>query len=371
MSKILGFLIGCLALALAPTVTTAADDAEKKPTEIKVGPVRITLSAQSDGGPQKSVRVNVDSKLGPKVNVAAPGVAVNVGSSLRGVKLSDHWLGLVCRPADDTLRAQLGLPDGCGLVVDRVMPDTPAAKVGIERHDVLLNVGDKSMKTLAELMKTVDEAKDKELAITLIRGGKSQTVKATPAKRPEGMAGGQSAIFIEGPYEGVVEGPLNLLERLRKRSQLQGDLLRYQIVHPGVVLPPKVAIHPPLPGNVSVSINKSGDEPATIVVIKGDQKWEVTEDEIDELPADIRPSVEVMVGPRSLMLKQFKFDTQHELKSKYQTPTVEGNTRVIRRPKQLDKQIDEMNRRIEELRKSIDQLHKHVPSEEESPKEGS
>jgi hypothetical protein len=47
---------------------------------------------------------------------------------------------------------------------------------------------------------------------------------------------------------------------------------------------------------VSISISKAGDQPAKVVVQRGNDKWEVTEKELDKLPADIRPSVEQMLG---------------------------------------------------------------------------
>src|SRR5207237_244362 len=46
--------------------------------------------------------------------------------------------GASLAPADEPLRAQLGLPDGHGLVVVSVAPEGPAAKVGLKTSDILL-----------------------------------------------------------------------------------------------------------------------------------------------------------------------------------------------------------------------------------------
>ena len=47
---------------------------------------------------------------------------------------------------------------------------------------------------------------------------------------------------------------------------------------------------------MSVAISKEGDQPAKITVHRGNDKWEVTEKDLDKLPADVRPFVEQMLG---------------------------------------------------------------------------
>ena len=59
---------------------------------------------------------------------------------------------------------------------------------------------------------------------------------------------------------------------------------------------PRPAVEPQLPDNTSVVITREGDKPAKIVVKQGEQKWEITEDEINKLPESLRPAVEQMLG---------------------------------------------------------------------------
>ncbi len=47
---------------------------------------------------------------------------------------------------------------------------------------------------------------------------------------------------------------------------------------------------------MSVTINKEGNQPATITVQRGNDKWKVTEKDLDKLPADVRPFVDQMLG---------------------------------------------------------------------------
>jgi hypothetical protein len=50
------------------------------------------------------------------------------------------------------------------------------------------------------------------------------------------------------------------------------------------------------PKNLSVQINKEGDQPAKIHVKQGDKEWDVTEDKLNELPEDVRQHVQRLRG---------------------------------------------------------------------------
>lgn len=92
----------------------------------------------------------------------------------------------------EAISAQLKLPQGEGLLVEQIFPDSPAVKAGIERFDVLLRAGDKPLKTVADLVAAVDAGKGGKLALAIIRAGKSITVDATPIQRPADLRAGSS-----------------------------------------------------------------------------------------------------------------------------------------------------------------------------------
>ena len=58
-----------------------------------------------------------------------------------GEKENVTFLGVETSPVSGTLTSQLGLPEGSGLVVSRVMPDSPAAG-SLKEHDILLKLDD-------------------------------------------------------------------------------------------------------------------------------------------------------------------------------------------------------------------------------------
>jgi hypothetical protein len=128
------------------------------------------------------------------------GSSVGVGSSRSVIKIESiepdqdkeparevTWLGLSTEEMSDALASQLGLKSGQGLVVVFVAPDSPAAKAGIEKYDVIEELGDQMLVDPIQLRKLVQMQKEGDtLKLTLYRGGKKQTVSATLAKRTEG-----------------------------------------------------------------------------------------------------------------------------------------------------------------------------------------
>lgn len=275
------------------------------------------------------------------------------------IKLSDYWLGLECRPVPPVLRAQLKLPEDQGLVVEQVLPDGPAAAAGIEQYDVLVKADGKPLVKLQDLIDAVDAAKDKELALELLRGGKTTKVKAKPAKRPES----QFPMPVPGKVE---EFPSDWMQRYFHPfapGEEGKPPWRLRFWGPGTILPPDAKPEHPMPGNMQVTITRAGDEPAKIVVTRGDEKWEVTEEGLDKLPDDVRPHVERMLGrtppPGGPKSGPGDFDF---------IPEWPGPRWQFRPEGGLEQRMEEMSRRIDELRKSLDQMREGRPRLKDAPK---
>jgi len=71
-----------------------------------------------------------------------------------------------------------------------------------------------------------------------------------------------------------------------------GKPLRFRFLRPGVLLPPGAPLPERMPGDMTITITKQGNEPAKVVVTQGDKKWETTDDHLETLPAEVRPHVE-------------------------------------------------------------------------------
>ncbi|HEX8201687.1 MAG TPA: PDZ domain-containing protein [Isosphaeraceae bacterium] len=100
-----------------------------------------------------------------------------------------YFIGVSAAPLPDALRSQLGLPEDQGVVAGDVLPESPAAKAGIQPHDILLTVDEKPVRDVEGLVARIQEIEDKTVAVKLLRGGKPKTVEVTPEKRPDSLPG--------------------------------------------------------------------------------------------------------------------------------------------------------------------------------------
>jgi hypothetical protein len=90
------------------------------------------------------------------------------------------YLGVVAAPVPPVLTAQLGLPQGFGLVVEAVAPESPAAKAGVQKYDVLKLLNDQQIVDqgqLATLVKGMGNGK--EVTLTVLRKAQEQKIMAT------------------------------------------------------------------------------------------------------------------------------------------------------------------------------------------------
>ena len=205
--------------------------------------------------------------------------------------VGEYWLGIALATLPDVAKQQLGIENG--LAVADVTADSPATKAGVKKHDILIKAGDVSLKSPSDLVRAVNAAKDKELALTLLRGGKEMVVKATPVKRSEAVETGKR-YTLRVPQGEIREEIKRLEEALQSlKSKAGGDSLGLFFARPGVVAPP-IALPKPaeLPKGMAISISKEADKPAKIHVKKDDKEWDVTEDKLADLPEDVRAQVQ-------------------------------------------------------------------------------
>jgi hypothetical protein len=252
---------------------------------------------------------------------------------------AEYWIGVQCSPIDDpALRSQLGLERREGLLVEDVLSDSPAAKAGLQRYDVLLTAGGSRLRDMHMLQRSINSAAGGELKIELYRTGKRQTVTVKPAERGE-----QS-----GPASVLGRAPQDALQQwLERRSNLPPQSLYF--FGPGVVMQPAPR---GLPDDMSVTIVRKGKEPAQVIVKQGDQTWETTEDQLAKLPGPARHEVEKLL-PR-----------QMPPPARPEVPTFSGvDGREL--TETLDRQRRDLNSQLEQLRKRLEKLeHRQAPPDD-------
>jgi membrane-associated protease RseP (regulator of RpoE activity) len=259
----------------------------------------------------------------------------------------DHWVGIVLRDASAALLAQLGLEHG--LVAEDVMPDSPASKGGLQRHDVIVAVGDTQIRSGHDLMQAVAEGKDAELEFHVVRNGEKQSLKITPVKRPADQYGG-------GPP--VVRGlPGEAIKRLWRELPGEVGNVEVDVLGPGVLFRSRPIT---LPEGVRVTIEREGSQPAKVAVKRGEESWEITEKELEKLPNELREPVRAMLGHPPARAFAFGEGAKEEIERQRE--------KVEQERKRALEAFEEQKRKIRELDSDVersvqDALERHKPQD--------
>lgn len=285
--------------------------------------------------------------------------AIAEGQAAGSNPASEYWIGVATSDEliNDTVRAQLGLDKDQGIAVLSVRPDSPAAKAGLRENDVLVQAGDRPLQSVQDLIEAVDASNGNDVSIVLYREGQRQTLTVTPAKRPADMQRLPQETFRNWIRNRASGGPDDVIID-RWFSGKDGGPLGMWMVRPGMVLPPG-ARSQPLPENMTVTITKRGKEPAKISVRRDGESWDVTEETLSELPADVRVHVESMlahhvpafgvrVNPPTV--ERFPRPTPPPAE-----PTAENQNRDNRRGGDA-RQLDDVQKQVQKLRQSVEEL---------------
>jgi len=255
------------------------------------------------------------------------------------LSINRYLIGVKSIPADAALHAQLPeLPKEQGLLVQEVVADHAAAKAGIQPHDILIAAFDKPLSQVADLSAAIESSKGAELTIKLIRGGKTISIAVKP---DEQKPLGEPVRVPLGHDRETLEKWMKQISPETNQQPLRLEVLRDWI-----------GKHE-LPDDVSINIYREGKQPAKITVKKGDQKWDVNEDNLGKLPEDIRHHVEQFVGAGPMRVELKDFTAPVPL-------TVPLGDVLTRNPADLESRVEkrlvEMTKRLDEMRSAIEQL---------------
>lgn len=165
-------------------------------------------------------------------------------------------LGILAAPLPPAVRAQVDVPDGVGLLVERVAADGPAGEAGLQQFDLLVKFDDQLVCSPQQLDTLVRMAgAGAQAMLTIRRGGKERAIEATIEERDDAWQ--QGHVVPEGPWlalppAGVI-GPGavlpdagNLAEEIRRRvEEAIGAAQPGFVPAPGDFQPPPPP--PPLP----------------------------------------------------------------------------------------------------------------------------
>lgn len=124
-------------------------------------------------------------------------------------RASHGWLGVGIQALSAELAKSLGLSTTSGVIVTQVFPNSPAAKAGFKRGDVIVAYNGKRIEETYDLTRAVGTTSPgEEATIKVIRDGKEMVLKAKI-----GEQSGESAVAMESQDFG--ENQVNLGLRVR------------------------------------------------------------------------------------------------------------------------------------------------------------
>src|SRR6266702_2236548 len=110
------------------------------------------------------------------------------GGHEKAPKVPMTFLGVETSQVPNVVSEQLGLTKGLGLVVDYVVPNSPAASAGVQQNDILKMLNDQILMEPTQLRKLLQTFSDgTDVTLTILRKGQEQkiTVKLGKKKKPQ------------------------------------------------------------------------------------------------------------------------------------------------------------------------------------------
>jgi serine protease Do len=95
---------------------------------------------------------------------------------------SNRQIGIGVSSLSKQLGEYFGVSDGKGLLISSVRTDSPAAKAGLKAGDIIVEADGKEIKNNMDLIRVLNDKKEGDVTLTIIRDRNRQTVQVTPEK---------------------------------------------------------------------------------------------------------------------------------------------------------------------------------------------
>lgn len=154
------------------------------------------INRGNSGGPTFDLRgrvIGVNSAIfSPTGGNVGIGFAIPSDTAARVVeqliengRVSRGWLGVSVQPLDNDIARSLGLDSDDGALVAAVVPDSPAARAGIQQGDVILSVDGQRVEDSRQLTQRIAAtAVGRSARLDVHRAGQRRTVNVLIAERP-------------------------------------------------------------------------------------------------------------------------------------------------------------------------------------------
>jgi len=97
-----------------------------------------------------------------------------------------HWLGVETHEVTSDKAKELRLSAERGVVLGKIVPDSPAAKAGLKENDVVMEINGQRVEGAAQFRRMIHEIPSgRSIQLTVWRDGRTQTISATLGKSQE------------------------------------------------------------------------------------------------------------------------------------------------------------------------------------------
>lgn len=196
-----GLLLASSALSMADDKNKdegkgAAELAAEEIEEVEItvddtttGSHRVLIFKGGDGDGDKNgnlieLHIDSDGQVPEAMNAQWIQAIIN-GEQNSATKLSSYMIGIGCEPVSDLLRHHLKLESKVGLAIQSVVDESAAQKAGLQEHDIIVQLGDTPIKSVADVGRALDDADGAETEVHFVRTGKKQKARITAVKRKQ------------------------------------------------------------------------------------------------------------------------------------------------------------------------------------------
>jgi S1-C subfamily serine protease len=165
----------------------------------------VAINPGNSGGPLLNARgevIGINTAI--RADAQGLGFAIPMQTAQRIIKqivatgqASHPYLGVKMVESDSELQAKLGNDEalraafqvGKGVIVVEVLPNTPAARAGLQRGDVLLKIGNQAVNSPTDVQEQVESSEiGKMLALEVSRAGQRRNLQIQPELYPNSPA---------------------------------------------------------------------------------------------------------------------------------------------------------------------------------------
>jgi len=189
--------LALVALPASSTSSQKADDSRVACLQQKIAELEAKLQAQMERQQDQQVVIagaeTLEEPVGDIVlenqDPAQIQVMPNIATDDLNIVIGDDgsgWLGVETHEVTADKAKELKLSAERGVVLGKIVPDSPAAKAGLKENDVVTEINGQRVEGAAQFRRMIHEIPaGRSIQLTVWRDGRTQTISATLGKSEE------------------------------------------------------------------------------------------------------------------------------------------------------------------------------------------